>query len=305
MVITGRGDVVKLLILINFVDRPHCSKSMIEKIAGFYRSRDVEFRIVPFQSREQSAREIDLAADRGFDRIMIGGGDGTIHHIVNLAFDKGFSFGLLPLGTVNALCRSLGIPWKKPLEACRIGLEGKEIGIDIGRIKDRYFTCFASIGFDASVVSTIQEHHKIAWERAAFGLQGVRRLFQLSDISRFSVNSESVPEGTTGHSMIISNIRNYAGFNFFKGNLSDSRMEMILFRKNTIPSYLTSVAKMFFPRRYGKNHDPHILRTDFRDMGICSENRLYLQMDGEPTPLEPGEEIKVHILSRKARFMAP
>lgn len=51
------------------------------------------------------------AVDDGFDRVVAGGGDGTIHEVLNgLAPDfDAATFGILPLGTANDLARSLDI----------------------------------------------------------------------------------------------------------------------------------------------------------------------------------------------------
>lgn len=57
----------------------------------------------------------ELAAEAvgaGADDVVIGGGDGTVHEVINgLSAASGgpFRLGLLPLGTGNDLCRSLGL----------------------------------------------------------------------------------------------------------------------------------------------------------------------------------------------------
>ena len=49
---------------------------------------------------------------RGFDRVVIGGGDGTLNAAIPGLLKAGLPFGIMPLGTANDLARSLGIPFE-------------------------------------------------------------------------------------------------------------------------------------------------------------------------------------------------
>jgi len=295
---------LKILALINYVDRSHCSPDTIRKMEHLFTVRRVPFRIVKFTSREEAVTAMEKGRVEGFDTLIMGGGDGTVHNLFNDAFDKGFSFGVIPMGTVNALAVSLNIP-HDPLEACRVVLEGRIRKIDVGRAAGRLFTCFASVGYDASVVHTIDQQSKIRWKRAAFFIQGLRRLARLKELRSFRVKIPPSKKRMRGYSLIISNIRHYAGFDFFSEEPDDGKMGMVLMRKNTPLDYIRSVGKMFFTRKKKVEHDPLIYRSEIIKLTLKSRGHLFLQLDGEPIPLEKGRRVTFEILPHAAAFHAP
>ena len=86
----------------------------------------------------------------GHKFIIVGGGDGTISAVVDHFAYCGAVFGLLPLGTANSFCRTLGIPVDLD-GAIDVLKNGKISTIDLGRINDDYFANGASIGLPAAV----------------------------------------------------------------------------------------------------------------------------------------------------------
>lgn len=70
------------------------------------------------------------------DRVVIGGGDGSLNAAIPGLLDTGLPLGILPLGTANDLARTLGIPAE--LEAAaKIIAEGQVRRIDVGEVNGR------------------------------------------------------------------------------------------------------------------------------------------------------------------------
>ena len=97
------------------------------------------------------------AASAGVDRIIVAGGDGSIHEAVNgvLRSASSTALGVIPLGTGNDFAKACSIPlhWEDAtrLLADRIGGDTPWRYIDAGRMNDRYFANGAGIGFDAKI----------------------------------------------------------------------------------------------------------------------------------------------------------
>lgn len=66
----------------------------------------------PAESSIQAEQLAQKAVTQKFNRIIVAGGDGTLHAVINgLAPDFSVAqLGILPLGTGNDVCRTLGIP---------------------------------------------------------------------------------------------------------------------------------------------------------------------------------------------------
>ncbi|WP_165006053.1 MULTISPECIES: YegS/Rv2252/BmrU family lipid kinase [unclassified Enterococcus] len=110
------------------------------------------------------------------DTLVIIGGDGTIHHIVQ-AFQKELSdyhVGLLPGGTVNNLARVLGIPLEKE-EAADVILGEHTRKIDYGRVNDEVIISTLTIGILADTAVWITQEEKQRYGSWIF----IRRFVQL------------------------------------------------------------------------------------------------------------------------------
>lgn len=94
---------------------------------------------------------------RGARRIVVAGGDGSIHEASNgiLRAGGGAALGVIPSGTGNDFAKACDIPldWEHAsrLLADRLSADQRPRKIDVGQFNDRFFVNGAGIGFDAKV----------------------------------------------------------------------------------------------------------------------------------------------------------
>lgn len=95
--------------------------------------------------------------NNGARRLVVAGGDGSIHEAANgiMRADDVAALGVIPTGTGNDFAKASGIPlnWEHAtsLLADRIAAGSLSRTVDVGRINDRYFANGAGVGFDAKV----------------------------------------------------------------------------------------------------------------------------------------------------------
>jgi len=95
--------------------------------------------------------------DNGADRIIVAGGDGSVHEAVNgiMRSENNAALGVIPTGTGNDFAKACDIPlnWEHAAKLLERRLDAGQYAttIDIGRMNDRYFANGAGIGFDAKV----------------------------------------------------------------------------------------------------------------------------------------------------------
>jgi len=124
--------------------------------------------IVPeyvFTERQYHAVELAVeAVSKGFRQIIVVGGDGTIHEVVNGLFiqkevpPRDVLLSVIAVGTGNDWIRMFGIP-RKYSEAIRAIVQGHSFLQDVGVItyqeasvkQSRYMANVAGVGFDAYV----------------------------------------------------------------------------------------------------------------------------------------------------------
>ena len=100
--------------------------------------------------------------DAGATRVVVAGGDGSIHEAVNgiLHSEQHAALGVIPTGTGNDFAKACGISlnWEHAarLLADRLIANESPRKIDAGRFNDRFFANGAGIGFDAKVTRIAQ-----------------------------------------------------------------------------------------------------------------------------------------------------
>ena len=128
--------------------------------------------IIPIPVRFKAVDDIArLIADHrdGIDRIVIGGGDGTLNACIKSVKESGLPLGILPMGTANDLARTLQIPFDLR-EAARVVADGRIDRIDLGVVNGTYFFNAASIGLAVKVTRTLNPETKKRWGGLAYPL---------------------------------------------------------------------------------------------------------------------------------------
>ena len=102
-------------------------------------------------------QQVRAVIDAGAERIIVAGGDGSVHEAVNgiMRAEKDAALGIIPTGTGNDFAKAAGISldWQAAarLLADRITSNAPVRMIDVGRMNERYFGNGAGVGFDAKV----------------------------------------------------------------------------------------------------------------------------------------------------------
>jgi len=101
------------------------------------------------------------AIERGCDAVLVAGGDGTVHEILQSLVGTPVALGVVPMGTANALASNLGLP-RSASKAIRKLLQARPVRVPVGRItfhaedgseQSRYFTVAAGVGADALLMA--------------------------------------------------------------------------------------------------------------------------------------------------------
>ena len=91
-----------------------------------------------------------LAAEEGRDRVIVAGGDGTVHHAVRALAGTDCALGLVPTGSGNDLARVLGVQFD-PARALAAAVSGRPRRIDVGYVDGRPFAGVVGLGFVGEV----------------------------------------------------------------------------------------------------------------------------------------------------------
>jgi YegS/Rv2252/BmrU family lipid kinase len=117
----------------------------------------------------------ELAAE--VDVLLVFGGDGTVHEVVNglplPAAQDGPAVGLLPAGTGNDLARALGLP-PEPVAAALALVDGRPRPVDLLDCGDRRAANGINAGFAAAATEVLSRRAKRMLGPAAYVVGGLR-----------------------------------------------------------------------------------------------------------------------------------
>lgn len=106
--------------------------------------------------------QLKQAIDGGLDGVIVVGGDGALHGVLEHVADSDLVFGLIPAGTGNDTARSLGIPVKDTEAAVDLIVAGHIRTIDLARTAEAYVATVIASGFDSKVNERANE---MTWPR--------------------------------------------------------------------------------------------------------------------------------------------
>src|SRR3954449_12380825 len=102
--------------------------------------------------------------DHGYDVVVAFGGDGTLNEVVNGLAGTDVPVSVLPGGSTNVVCRTLGIP-NDVVDATEhlltLADDWAPRRIDLGLADERHFVFSCGVGIDATVVRRVDAHPKL------------------------------------------------------------------------------------------------------------------------------------------------
>jgi YegS/Rv2252/BmrU family lipid kinase len=242
---------------------------------------------------------VRAAVAAGVDRVLVGGGDGTIHAVLPALVGSATALGILPVGTVNVLARELQIPLDLE-SALRIALDGTPRRIDLGCADGRPFALMAGLGFDARVVADTVPRLKELFGAVAYVTTGLQALAVYRS-SQFHVTMDDLDATFPAWLMIVGNATFYA----YELSLSpdaridDGLLDVCIFAETSALDRLTQLFATFVGL-----HPLHPNVSIFRThrLHVTAEPPVCVQLDGDVAGTSP---VEIGILPGALTVMTP
>jgi len=230
--------------------------------------------------------QVNELVNAGARKIVVAGGDGTVHEAVNgiMRADGDAQLGLIPTGTGNDFAKACWIPldWELATRqlADRLMADERFRCVDIGRMNDRYFANGAGIGFDAKVTRLAREYR---WP--------IGDLVYLFSIFRCMVDGIETPHVTISAS--DSNGAWLGGMFHIAPEAvnNDGQLEMIIVDPVTRLRISSLIPKLV---RGSHMQEAEITHASVRKLSIVAAETMPSHLDGEVG--EPGKRFDIDIL---------
>ncbi|HHW41233.1 MAG TPA: diacylglycerol kinase family lipid kinase [Syntrophomonadaceae bacterium] len=274
------------------------------EIERVMRRAGLRFRTFFTEGRGHARELAQRAVKKDCDLVVAVGGDGTVNEVVNGIASNGAypgtALALLPTGSGNDLCRTLGISGD-PLSTALAICSGKYRMLDLGMVENRYFLNICGVGFDAEVAHAVNQGFR--WLRGTWAyLAGV-----LKTLMCFRpVPLELTLDGN--HLQIKGLLVAVANGAFFGSGIKiapRARVDDGLFDVCVVGDIGRLELLRVLPLTYSGRHEDHPCVHFFRarDVTVSSPaRRLYIQGDGELLGETPAA---FHIHKQAIRVLVP
>lgn len=159
--------------------------------------------VYPVRTPNYLPKIIQDLIDKGYQLIILGGGDGTISSVIDRFVEREVVLGLLPLGTGNSFARSVGIPLSLK-GAIEVIAQGKLAKVDVAKIDGSYFANAASIGLTANMSRQVTRKLKRYLGIFAYIVVGLPLFFRHKPFQAKLILPEATHTFTT-HQLVVVN----------------------------------------------------------------------------------------------------
>lgn len=271
----------KALLMLNPNAGKRASRGQIFSIVDGLTREGWEVTVYPTQSQGDARR---MARERGgdFELMICSGGDGTLSEVVSGVLSGGHEpvLGYLPTGTTNDFAACLGLPRKTP-DALKVITRGEINRIDAGLLNDeQHFIYLAAFGLLTDVSYTTPQDQKNALGRAAYFIEGIKRLPQTQSCPMRISAGNLYYEGDFMLGVVL-NSTGFGGlFHLDEENvfLDDGYFEVMLIRDPGSPAALTRLMVEVLSQVYDEDY-VHLFRA--QSITFESDQSVSWCLDGE------------------------
>jgi diacylglycerol kinase (ATP) len=233
------------------------------------------------------------AVEDGVERLLVAGGDGTVHHAAQGLAGSACAMGVIALGTGNDLAATLGMP--RDLDAAvQRALSGPVRRIDLARVGETVCIGYAGVGFDSEVTryaNTVQRLPKpLVYPWAV-----------LHTLRTFEPPLMKVvhDQGTFLGRVMFANACNLPRFGGGMRITPDARIDDGMLDLVIVKAVSRLTLLSIFPKVYAGRHVGHpaveLVRT--RRVEITLDRDMTMYGGGEPVrPLPSGETVAVEVM---------
>jgi diacylglycerol kinase (ATP) len=135
----------------------HRAKSVVPdqseaQVLQFAQEVGLEAEVISTESPVDLSNRVRQLVREGAEKVVIGGGDGTVSIAVQQLANSETALGILPMGTANNFATALQLPMDL-LSALEVIRDGDVADVGLGKVCGRYFTESAGVGLFADALA--------------------------------------------------------------------------------------------------------------------------------------------------------
>jgi len=271
---------------------------ILNHIAESSQKKGFDYKLLETTGHDDASRIQAAIRNYQADRIIAGGGDGTIQLVARNIIGSHIPLGILPLGSANGLATALGLP-KDPECFDLMVTTSKTRPFDFLRFNDEHLCIhLGDIGINALMV----KKYEASGEKGMLGY--AKFLFsaiQESPLLKYTIKTESGTFHKAGYMLSFANAHKYGtGVHISEGSVSDGKFEICNVERIALDAAIKAGLTIL---------NVFVDKDMFSDVISCTkaevsiDQEVDLQIDGEY--IGKVDRLKVEIIPAAIRMLVP
>ena len=224
-----------------------------------------------------------------YDVIMVAGGDGTVHSVVNALLKNNISIPLavIPTGTVNDYATSLNIS-KNFNKLLKIINNNQIKKVDVGKVNGDYFINVCSGGFITTIPHKTDSKLKNKLGKVAYYLKGIQEFPGFKSLPlKFITDNKEFTENI--FMFLIMNSSRAGGFKNInpKNSLDDGLFELIAIKYSKLYEMSNTLIDLFINKNLKKENLIYLKSKKIKIVPVKNSLDDHTDLDGERGPDYP------------------
>lgn len=219
----------QILLVVNPISGDIDKSKLIEAVKTEINTKNYSLEIYQTSGDDDQASIEKMILEFQPERILIAGGDGTIHLVAEVLKNHDIPIGILPAGSSNGLALNLNLPanLKDQLE---VALGETFFKMDILQINDRLCLHIADLGINAELIRNFQNSNIRG--RLGYLLHTIPTLIKCEYPFEFEIDANGKEFIQEGVLLAIANAKKFGtGANINPiGKLDDGLFELVIFK---------------------------------------------------------------------------
>jgi diacylglycerol kinase (ATP) len=268
---------MKILFIINPIAGGNNNEVALRCISELALEKGFEYQLFHTSGKGDDAFIKNIMENYRPDRIVAGGGDGTLQLVARNMIGSPIPLGILALGSANGLATALGLP-EDYAEAVKAAVNNTNtIPLDLIKINGTHICIhLCDIGINAAMVKSYAEGH----DRGMMGyIKHLGQAIHDTPLLKYKIITSGQTYEKEGFMLTIANGNRYGtGIKISEGSVSDGKFEIVNVPKISLEEFVKAGLTKF---------DMFIEDNMFSDVISCKEaeiiidQKVNLQIDGE------------------------
>jgi YegS/Rv2252/BmrU family lipid kinase len=258
-----------------------------DEVQATLRDARIPFDPWPTERAGHATELAQKAVSEGRSLVIAAGGDGTAGEVAQALAGTDIALGIMPLGSVMNVARTLCIPRDLP-EAARVIAGGQVLAIDLGKVGDVYFLEAAGVGLDAGLFGYFEQLESKGLRKNIIGAAlrfvrglGTPRLVVQVDGRTYQVRAPMV---AVANGPFVGAAYALAP----DARVDDGLLDVVIFHGASVPRMLFHLLAVAGGRRLGIPPEARMVRgRSVRIAGRRSRRTLPVHADGTPVGATP------------------